>query len=332
VKGTQSAPTDRVDAAHANVFRTLSKALRRKHIAVSQQKATSFDFQRRSGLAAITSAPILPSFASARRGFCFAKKTKKKRSKRPASENRGVKTQPRARPQSCHRLFAAAGLRRFSKKNYKFHLVRLRCTNLVSATSGPASDAMAPPLRTISSSRCRAQRQSQFEGVSSRWSAQVFRVARPLVCSRGGGRRVSRISSRDLISPPKRWHAHHTFFFFREHPFSLATFGPRRKKSTRRLRCRCFHPRCTEAVTSEVMKANPATVWKGLQVPPSDLLPVGSKSTYINVRPPFDNMPKVPPPLADIHRGASCDAGDSVYTTDIFLPAGSIPWSAAGKY
>src|SRR5260370_37664756 len=57
------------------------------------------------------------------------------------------------------------------------------------------------------------------------------------------------------------------------------------------------------------------------------------KSTYIKRSPFFENMPKVPPALADIH-GAKVLAilGDSV-TTDPISPAGSIPVeSPAGKY
>src|SRR4030088_2111500 len=57
------------------------------------------------------------------------------------------------------------------------------------------------------------------------------------------------------------------------------------------------------------------------------------KSTYIKLPPFFENMPKAPPALADIH-GAKVLAvlGDSV-TTDHISPAGSIPGdSPAGKY
>ena len=57
------------------------------------------------------------------------------------------------------------------------------------------------------------------------------------------------------------------------------------------------------------------------------------KSTYIKRPPFFDNMPKTPAALTDIH-GARVLAmlGDSV-TTDHISPAGSIPADApAGKY
>ena len=73
--------------------------------------------------------------------------------------------------------------------------------------------------------------------------------------------------------------------------------------------------------------------WKSMPVPKGDIYKWDPKSTYIKLPPYFDNMPKTPPPLADIH-GAKVLAilGDSV-TTDHISPAGSIPVdSPAGKY
>ncbi len=73
--------------------------------------------------------------------------------------------------------------------------------------------------------------------------------------------------------------------------------------------------------------------WKSMPVPQGDLYRWDRKSTYIKRPPYFENMPKNPPALADIH-GARVLAilGDSV-TTDHISPAGSIPVdSPAGKY
>jgi aconitate hydratase len=73
--------------------------------------------------------------------------------------------------------------------------------------------------------------------------------------------------------------------------------------------------------------------WKSMPVPQGDIYKWDPKSTYIKMPPFFDNMPKTPPPLADVH-GARVLAilGDSV-TTDHISPAGSIPVdSPAGKY
>jgi len=73
--------------------------------------------------------------------------------------------------------------------------------------------------------------------------------------------------------------------------------------------------------------------WKAMPVPEGDLYQWDAKSTYIKMPPYFENMPKTPPALADIH-GARVLAvlGDSV-TTDHISPAGSIAVdSPAGKY
>jgi aconitate hydratase len=73
--------------------------------------------------------------------------------------------------------------------------------------------------------------------------------------------------------------------------------------------------------------------WKAMPVPEGDLYRWDENSTYIKLPPYFENMPKKPAPLADIH-GARVLAvlGDSV-TTDHISPAGSIAVdSPAGKY
>jgi aconitate hydratase len=93
------------------------------------------------------------------------------------------------------------------------------------------------------------------------------------------------------------------------------------------------------SVTSEMYGKEYANVfegdahWKSMPVPEGDLYKWDQKSTYIKQPPFFENMPKTPPALADIH-GARVLAilGDSV-TTDHISPAGSIPVdSPAGKY
>jgi aconitate hydratase len=73
--------------------------------------------------------------------------------------------------------------------------------------------------------------------------------------------------------------------------------------------------------------------WKSMPVPQGDVYQWDPKSTYIKMPPYFENMPKEPAPLADIH-GARVLVilGDSV-TTDHISPAGSIAVdSPAGKY
>jgi aconitate hydratase len=94
-----------------------------------------------------------------------------------------------------------------------------------------------------------------------------------------------------------------------------------------------------DSVTSEMYAKEYANVfegdahWKSMPVPEGDLYRWDPKSTYIKQPPFFEDMPKTPPALADIH-GARVLAilGDSV-TTDHISPAGSIPVdSPAGKY
>jgi aconitate hydratase len=93
------------------------------------------------------------------------------------------------------------------------------------------------------------------------------------------------------------------------------------------------------AVTTEQYSKEYAQVyegdahWKSMPIPQGDIYKWDAKSTYIKMPPYFENMPKTPPALADIH-GARVLAvlGDSV-TTDHISPAGSIPMdSPAGKY
>jgi aconitate hydratase len=73
--------------------------------------------------------------------------------------------------------------------------------------------------------------------------------------------------------------------------------------------------------------------WKSMKVPEGDLYAWDPKSTYIKLPPYFENMPKQPAALSDIHDArVLAILGDSV-TTDHISPAGSIPVdSPAGKY
>jgi aconitate hydratase len=73
--------------------------------------------------------------------------------------------------------------------------------------------------------------------------------------------------------------------------------------------------------------------WRTLPVPEGELFAWDTQSTYVRRPPYFDDMPREPQPVEDIH-GARCLVllGDSV-TTDHVSPAGAIrPDSPAGKY
>jgi aconitate hydratase len=84
-------------------------------------------------------------------------------------------------------------------------------------------------------------------------------------------------------------------------------------------------------VYSEVFEGD--AHWKAMPVPGGDLYKWEAKSTYIKLPPYFENMPKTPGPLTDIHSArVLAMLGDSV-TTDHISPAGSIAVdSPAGKY
>jgi len=94
-----------------------------------------------------------------------------------------------------------------------------------------------------------------------------------------------------------------------------------------------------DSVTSEMYRKEYANVfegdahWKSMPVPEGDLYRWDPQSTYIKQPPFFENMPKTPAALADIHSArVLAILGDSV-TTDHISPAGSIPVdSPAGKY
>jgi aconitate hydratase len=94
-----------------------------------------------------------------------------------------------------------------------------------------------------------------------------------------------------------------------------------------------------DSVTSEMYSKEYANVfegdahWQSMPVPEGDLYKWDPKSTYIKQPPFFENTPKTPPALADIHSArVLAILGDSV-TTDHISPAGSIPVdSPAGKY
>ncbi len=73
--------------------------------------------------------------------------------------------------------------------------------------------------------------------------------------------------------------------------------------------------------------------WQALDAPSGEIFQWDESSTYVKRPPYFEDMPRVAPPIQDIH-GARVLAvlGDSV-TTDHISPAGSIqPDSPAGKY
>jgi len=94
---------------------------------------------------------------------------------------------------------------------------------------------------------------------------------------------------------------------------------------------KCVKAETFSQVYRDVFKGD--SHWAKMAVPTGDLFSWDGKSTYVKRPPYFENMPKQPAPIADIH-GARVLAllGDSI-TTDHISPAGSIKKDGpAGKY
>jgi aconitate hydratase len=93
------------------------------------------------------------------------------------------------------------------------------------------------------------------------------------------------------------------------------------------------------SVSSEMFRSEYADVftgdqhWRALPIPEGDLYAWDAKSTYIKDPPYFENMPRNPAALTDLHQLRTLALlGDSI-TTDHISPAGSIPADTpAGKY
>jgi aconitate hydratase len=212
----------------------------------------------------------------------------------------------------------AAGLTSYLDK-LNFHLVGYGCTTCI-GNSGPLPDAIGAAIKdnnmvavaVLSGNR-------NFEGRIHPLVRANYLASPPLVVAYALAGRMDL----DLTSEPLGSDSAGKPVFLRD-----IWPTPQEIKNTVR-----------DAVTSEMYTRQYAEVfegdahWKGMPVPKGDIYQWDPNSTYIKLAPYFDNMPKEPAPLADVH-GARVLAmlGDSV-TTDHISPAGSIPVdSPAGKY
>jgi aconitate hydratase len=212
----------------------------------------------------------------------------------------------------------AAGLTPFLEK-LKFHLVGFGCTTCI-GNSGPLPEAIGAAIKennmvavaVLSGNR-------NFEGRIHPLVRANYLASPPLVVAYALAGRMDM----DLTTEPLGNDFHGKPVFLRD-----IWPSPAEIESTVRA-----------AVTTKMYTTQYGKIfegdkdWKGLKVPEGELYVWDAKSTYIKLPPFFENMPKVPPALADIH-GAKVLAilGDSV-TTDHISPAGSIPVdSPAGKY
>ncbi len=212
----------------------------------------------------------------------------------------------------------AAGLTPYLEK-LNFHLVGYGCTTCI-GNSGPLPDAIGAAIKdnnmvavaVLSGNR-------NFEGRIHPLVRANYLASPPLVVAYAlAGRMDVDLTTESLGADPAG------------KPVFLRDIWPTPQEIEKTVR---------DAVTSEMYRKQYAQVfegdahWKSMPVPQGDIYKWDPKSTYIKMPPYFDNMPKDPPPLADVH-GARVLAmlGDSV-TTDHISPAGSIPVdSPAGKY
>jgi aconitate hydratase len=212
----------------------------------------------------------------------------------------------------------AAGLTPYLEK-LKFHLVGYGCTTCI-GNSGPLSDAIGAAIKdnnliavaVLSGNR-------NFEGRIHPLVRANYLASPPLVVAYALAGRMDV----DLTTEPL---GNDTL----GKPVFLRDIWPSPQEIETTVRA---------AVTTAQYNKEYAEVyegdarWKSMPIPQGDIYKWDLKSTYIKMPPFFENMPKTPPALADVH-GARVLAvlGDSV-TTDHISPAGSIPMdSPAGKY
>jgi aconitate hydratase len=213
---------------------------------------------------------------------------------------------------------AAAGLTPFLEK-LKFHLVGYGCTTCI-GNSGPLSDAISAAIKennlvavaVLSGNR-------NFEGRIHPLVRANYLASPPLVVAYALAGRMDLDLTTEPLGNDKSGK-----------PVFLSDIWPTPQEIESTVRASVSTSMYTKQY-SEVYEGD--AHWKGMRVPQGDLYQWDPKSTYIKLPPYFDNMPKTPPPLADVHAARVLAVlGDSV-TTDHISPAGSIPAdSPAGKY
>jgi len=213
---------------------------------------------------------------------------------------------------------AAAGLTPFLEQ-LKFHLVGYGCTTCI-GNSGPLSDPISAAIKennlvavaVLSGNR-------NFEGRIHPLVRANYLASPPLVVAYALAGRMDLDLTTEALGNDKSGK-----------PVFLSDIWPTPQEIETTVRA-AVSTSMYQKQYSEVYEGD--AHWKGMHVPEGDLYRWDPKSTYIKLPPYFDNMPKTPPPLADVHAArVLAILGDSV-TTDHISPAGSIPVdSPAGKY
>jgi aconitate hydratase len=212
----------------------------------------------------------------------------------------------------------ASGLMAYLEK-LKFHLVGYGCTTCI-GNSGPLPDAIGAAIKennliavaVLSGNR-------NFEGRVHPLVRANYLASPPLVVAYALAGRMDM----DLTSEPLGADS-------AGKPVYLREIWPSAQEVESTVRAAVSTQQYRKEY-SEVFEGDAR--WKAMPIPEGDLYQWDANSTYIKLPPYFENMPRTPAPLADIH-GARVLAvlGDSV-TTDHISPAGSIAVdSPAGKY
>ena len=308
-------PQDRVSLRNAkSSFTKVMEGIPEKHIAV-KNNGDSFDLS--SGavvIAAITSCTNTSNPSLMLGAGLLAKKAVE----RGLHVKPWVKTSFAPGSKVVSDYLASSGLMTYLEK-LNFHLVGYGCTTCI-GNSGPLPEAIGAAIKdnnlmavaVLSGNR-------NFEGRIHPLVRANYLASPPLVVAYAlAGRMDVDLTTESLGSDAMG------------KPVYLRDVWPTPAEIEKTVR---------ESVTSEMYAKEYANVfegdahWKSMPVPEGDLYQWDPKSTYIKQPPFFENMPKTPPALADIH-GARVLAvlGDSV-TTDHISPAGSIAIdSPAGKY
>ncbi len=308
-------PQDRVALRNAkSSFTKVVEGVPQKHIQV-RNNGDSFDFS--SGavvIAAITSCTNTSNPSLMLGAGLLAKKAVE----RGLQVKPWVKTSLAPGSKVVTDYLAAAGLTPFLEK-LKFHLVGYGCTTCI-GNSGPLSDPISAAIKennlvavaVLSGNR-------NFEGRIHPLVRANYLASPPLVVAYALAGRMDLDLTTEPLGNDKSGK-----------PVFLSDIWPTPQEIETTVRA---------AVSTSMYQKQYSAVyegdahWKGMRVPQGDLYQWDPKSTYIKLPPYFENMPKTPPPLADVHAARVLAVlGDSV-TTDHISPAGSIPVdSPAGKY
>jgi aconitate hydratase len=308
-------PQDRVALRNAkSSFTKVVEGTPQKHIQV-RNNGDSFDFS--SGavvIAAITSCTNTSNPSLMLGAGLLAKK----------AVERGLQTKPWVKTSLAPGskvvtdYLAAAGLTPYLDK-LKFNLVGYGCTTCI-GNSGPLSDPISAAIKennlvavaVLSGNR-------NFEGRIHPLVRANYLASPPLVVAYALAGRMDLDLTTEPLGTDKSGK-----------PVFLSEIWPTPQEIESTVRAAVSTSMYTKQY-SQVYEGD--AHWKGMHVPQGDLYQWDPKSTYIKLPPYFENMPKTPPPLADVHSArVLAILGDSV-TTDHISPAGSIPVdSPAGKY